>query len=74
MTKEMNSGPDDPNTPDGPAACELLPQCVICDGRMEIVYERAHQKVCQCMDCGCTLTVPASAWPIASAKRRGSVA
>ena len=41
---------------------------------METVYERSHQKVCQCLDCGCTLTVPATAWDVAASKRRDSPA
>jgi len=44
--------------------------CPVCDGHMEMVYERPHQKVCQCVDCGSTLAVPATAWNIASDKRR----
>lgn len=47
-----------------------MPQCPVCDGRMETVYERPHQKVCQCVECGSTLAVPAGAWNIASDKRR----
>ncbi|HEX6163663.1 MAG TPA: hypothetical protein VFZ31_09875 [Vicinamibacterales bacterium] len=49
--------------------CDVVPLCAICDGRMETVYERSHQKVCQCVDCGTTLTVPATAWDIAARKR-----
>ena len=51
--------------------CDDLPLCVICDGHMETVYQRSHQKVCQCLDCGSSLTVPATAWDIAARKRLG---
>ena len=65
-----NSGSSGVGKPNDPAPCELFPQCPVCDGTMESVYERPHQKVCQCLDCACTLTVPVAAWEIAAAKRR----
>ena len=37
---------------------------------METVYSRSHQKVCVCVDCHTTITVPAKAWQIRGAKRR----
>jgi len=37
---------------------------------MEAVYSRAHQKVCVCVDCHTSITVPSSAWEIKSEKRR----
>jgi len=42
--------------------------CPICSGRMEAVYSRAHQKVCVCVDCHTSVTVPASAWGVKAAK------
>ena len=57
----------DPLTP-GP--CEVLEICPICDGRMEEVYSRAHQKVCVCVDCHTSITVPTSAWTVKRTKRR----
>ena len=66
-----NTGQSSPNDP---APCEVLPQCAICDGRMETVYERAHQKVCQCVECATTLTVPVTAWTIAAERRRSTPA
>ena len=57
-----------------PDACDVLKHCAVCDGRMETVYERSHQQVCQCVDCGCTLTVPATAWTVAAAKRQAPAA
>ena len=52
-----------------PAPCDVVPQCPVCDGHMETVYERPHQKVCRCVECGSTLAVPVAAWNVASGKR-----
>jgi hypothetical protein len=49
----------DPKTP---APCEVLEVCPICGGLMEAVYSRAHQKVCVCIDCHTSITVPDQAW------------
>ena len=70
----MNPDPDAGDTLNDVAPCDVMPLCPICDGQMETVYARAHQKVCQCVDCASTLTVPASAWDIAAEKRRHSPA
>jgi hypothetical protein len=70
----MNFRSDKDDKRDDPSLCEALPLCPICDGRMETVYARAHQQVCQCVDCACTLTVPAGAWQIAAGKGRDSPA
>ena len=43
--------------------------CPVCDGRMELVYNRHHQKVVVCVDCQSGLTVPETAWEIARIKR-----
>ena len=43
--------------------------CPVCLGRMELVYDRYHQKVCVCTDCRTGITVPAMAWRIAKLKR-----
>ena len=43
--------------------------CPVCDGRMELVYDRHHQKVVVCVDCQAGLTIPGSAWEIARIKR-----
>ena len=64
----LSSTPDENRNPSAP--CEFLPLCPICDGAMETVYARQHQKVCQCVDCATTLTVPVTAWGIATVKRR----
>lgn len=57
------------NDPLTPGPCEVLETCPICDGRMEAVYSRAHQKVCVCVDCHTSITVPAAAWKIKREKR-----
>ena len=46
-----------------------IPACPICEGKMESVYDRYHQKVCVCIDCHTGVTVPGSAWEIARIKR-----
>ena len=51
---------------------QVLRRCPICDGRMELVYDRHHQKVVVCVDCQSGLTVPGSAWEIARIKREAS--
>jgi ssDNA-binding Zn-finger/Zn-ribbon topoisomerase 1 len=43
--------------------------CPVCDGRMELVYNRHHQRVVVCVDCQSGLTVPENAWEIARIKR-----
>ena len=53
-----------------PGPCEVIEICPICGGSMEAVYSRAHQKVCVCVDCHTSITVPSSAWEIKSEKRR----
>ena len=58
---------DDSYTP-GP--CEVVETCPICDGAMEAVYSRAHQKVCVCTDCHTSITVPTTAWQVKRDKRR----
>ena len=65
----MHTGSTGDDKRDPPAPCEFLPLCPICDGKMETVYARPHQKVCQCVDCACTLTVPVNAWDVATSKR-----
>ena len=52
-----------------PDPSDVIPVCVICGGRMEVVYDRPNTKVCVCIDCHSGLTVPTSAWGIARLKR-----
>lgn len=60
-----------PNPEDGsqPDSEKSVTNCPVCDGRMELVYDRHHQKVVVCVDCQSGLTVPGSAWEIARIKR-----
>jgi hypothetical protein len=59
-----------PNPEDAsPEPDNTLKTCPICDGRMELVYDRHHQKVMVCVDCHSGLTVPGTAWEIARIKR-----
>jgi hypothetical protein len=53
--------------------CEVAPFCPICGGKMQLVYDRPHQKVCVCSDCLSGLTVPQSAWTVAKTKREVNV-
>jgi len=55
---------------DAPAG---LPDCSICQGKMVLAYDRYQQKVCVCTDCHTSLTIPGSAWDIASQKREARV-
>ena len=55
---------------ESPEPCEVIKTCPVCEGRMELVYDRYHQKVCVCVDCHSGLTVPASAWVVARIKQQ----
>lgn len=46
-----------------------IPSCPVCDGRMVRAYDRYRQQVCVCTDCNTSISIPASAWRVASAKR-----
>jgi hypothetical protein len=43
--------------------------CPVCQGQMDTVYDRLHQRVVVCVDCQSGLTVPSTAWDIARIKR-----
>ena len=60
----------DPSYPVQPGPCEVIDICPICSGPMEAVYMRAHQKVCVCVDCHTSITVPQTAWDIKKEKAR----
>ena len=60
------------DTPQGDAPLNL-PACSICDGKMVLAYDRYQQKVCVCTDCHTSLTIPGSAWHVASQKREARV-
>lgn len=51
-----------------PEPCDI-PHCPVCAGRMELVYNRYHQKVCVCTDCHVGITIPSSAWEVVRLKR-----
>ena len=62
--------PNPANEPEpGTETDRVLHRCPVCDGRMELVYDRHHQKVVVCVDCQSGLTVPGTAWEIARIKR-----
>ena len=58
--------------PAGPDSLREIPACPICDGRMELVYDRLNQQVCVCTDCHSGLTIPAAAWDVQLRKRNRS--
>lgn len=45
------------------------PTCPICEGVMELVYDRFNQHVYVCLDCHSGITVPASAAHVVQLKR-----
>jgi len=55
-----------------PDICDSIPNCPVCGGRMEAVYNRAHQQASACVDCRADLTVPASAWAVLNRKQKHS--
>ena len=48
------------------------PNCPICDGKMELVYDRFNQQVWVCVDCHSGLTIPTTAWEVQKRKRSGT--
>ena len=48
------------------------PNCPICSGQMELVYDRFNQQVCVCVECHSGLTIPAAAWEVQRRKRSGT--
>jgi len=61
-----NNQPDERRRENVPA----LQLCPICEGDMDVVYNRHGQQVLVCVDCHSGLTVPATAWNIARVKRQ----
>jgi len=53
----------------GPKRRPALANCPMCDGKMEVVYQRNNQQVAVCTDCHSGLTVPSAAWQISRTKR-----
>ena len=58
------------NDVERPDPCDVVEICPICGGSMETVYSRPHQKVCVCVDCHTSVSVPSSAWHVKGEKRR----
>jgi hypothetical protein len=58
--------PDDESTAQMPPK---IPRCSICDGTMVLAYDRYRQKMCVCLDCHTSMTIPGSAWDVAARKR-----
>jgi hypothetical protein len=50
-----------------------IPDCSICTGKMVLAYDRYQQKVCVCTDCHTSITIPGSAWDVATHKREARV-
>jgi ssDNA-binding Zn-finger/Zn-ribbon topoisomerase 1 len=63
--KPLSDNPDEKRK-DSPA----IAACPICDGKMEVVYQRNNQQVVVCADCHSGLTVPATAWEIVRIKKQ----
>ena len=59
------------DNPEGERRSEApcVASCPVCDGKMEVVYQRNNQTVCVCADCHTGVTVPGQAWDIARIKR-----
>ena len=62
--KVVNEPGDEPQR-----ARESIPPCSICEGRMVLAYDRYQQKVCVCTDCNTSISIPGSAWRVATVKR-----
>ena len=54
---------------DQPPVEEPVAVCPVCDGHMELVYDRHQKKVMVCVDCRSGLTIPGNAWSVARLKR-----
>ena len=46
-----------------------LPDCPVCFGRLDLVYDRFNQRVYVCVDCHVGVTIPESAWDVVRQKR-----
>ena len=65
MTRN-SANPDDNAITTG---ADHIPDCPVCGGRMEMVYNRGHQQVSVCVDCRSDLTVPTTAWGVLHRKQ-----
>ena len=57
--------------PTGPQGQDIkaFPDCPVCGGTFEVVYNRLSQRVSVCKDCHTGLTIPSSAWDVLRLKR-----
>jgi ssDNA-binding Zn-finger/Zn-ribbon topoisomerase 1 len=62
----LSPDPEDERRQDAP----VLATCPICEGKMDVVYNRNNQQVVVCEDCHSGLTVPNSAWEVVRIKRQ----
>jgi hypothetical protein len=69
-TQAVNRANQDPQG-DSP---RNIPACSICEGIMVLAYDRYQQKVCVCLDCHTSITIPGAAWDVARAKRDAKLA
>lgn len=58
-----------PKGPPGEGLTPACPDCPICGGTLEVVYDRYNQRVSVCKDCQSGITVPSSAWEVLRLKR-----
>ena len=61
--------PDNPQDDRRHEDAPVIKTCPVCEGEMELVYNRNSQQVIVCKDCHAGLTVPAGAWNIVRIKR-----
>jgi hypothetical protein len=66
----MTQHASNPNGNDLMFGVDHIPDCPICGGRMEMVYNRGHQQVSVCVDCRSDLTVPTTAWGVLHRKQK----
>jgi hypothetical protein len=62
-------GPEMEVSADLPDPCDLMPVCPICGGKLEVVYDRRHVKVCVCVDCHTGVYVPVTALAMVRSRR-----
>ena len=54
---------------DGPIPCEILAECPVCREALFLATTLAKLKICICIACGTSLTVPDEAWLEAKARQ-----
>jgi ssDNA-binding Zn-finger/Zn-ribbon topoisomerase 1 len=69
MTLRKVNTPIDPDDERRHEDVPAIKTCPMCEGTMELVYNRNGQQVVVCADCHTGVTVPATAWNIARIKR-----